>query len=158
MMASPFAFPFGSTPDPAPQEPIGGLTRDGFVVTPNDTLNYMQKVDAAMKSLDADVSKSGDAAFRASWSDFFAGWSKFFADHQPWYMRLSGTVYDETEDYESTLDKWREQFIARGGSPTAPKSGADRPDIVGALKWGAAAVIAAAVAYGVYEIAGKRRI
>jgi hypothetical protein len=95
------------------------------VVTPGDTLNYMERVDTEMTSLDRDILAADlanqDLGFFAAWKEFFASWKQFFADHSPYWARLGANTYNQTEQYEKQLSFWYEEFRKRSGrSTTAP--------------------------------------
>lgn len=90
------------------------------IVTPGTTLSYMKRIDASMDALNADIASQGQGQFKTSWQQFYQSWKQFFADHQGWFSRLSGAVYDEAEKYDRELDKWRASFESNGGKPTAP--------------------------------------
>lgn len=101
----------------------------GFVVTPQDTLDYLNKVNTAVNSLEQDILTSAFARtrFSAAWSEWADQWREFYREHLPWYERLSGHVYDQTEQYELNLNAWREAFVKAGGKPTAPPSNPGSP-------------------------------
>lgn len=97
------------------------VTQAGFIVMPATVLAYMKRVDAQMQNLNADIAKSNvRAEFKEQWGRFHASWRTFFEDHQSWWSRGWGSVYDETEKYEVELRKWFDAFQREGGQPVAP--------------------------------------
>jgi len=96
----------------------------GFYVSPQDILDYMNRVNVGVELMNEDVRRSGiskrDAAFYWGWNDWVAIWRQFYNDHLPWHARLTGAVYDETEVKERELVEWRRKFEERGETPTAP--------------------------------------
>lgn len=155
MMASPFMFSFDAPPSPTP-------------TLPGDVINYIVQVNAEVEALNADMLAAiadGKVAvpqeFREQRNAFYKEWRWFSGNYlaNGWVTTLPSSAWDQTAQYESKNEAWRDKFKALGGSSIGPGP-QDRPqgsDVTGAVKWGAAAVIAAAVAYGVYEFAGKRR-
>lgn len=152
MTASPFQFSF--TP---PQSPP--------VTLPGDVIAYIVQVDEEINALNADmiaaISAGNDMSqdFKDQRDQFVNDWIKY----KDWYLSygwgssLPGNAWDQVAQYESKNEAWRDKFKALGGK-TGPGP-QDRPqgaDVAGAVKWGAAAVVAAAAAYGVYRFAGKR--
>lgn len=152
-MTSPFTFLF--TPPTSP-----GLT------LPADVFALIIQVDAEIGALNADMiaamnsGKDLPQEFKDQRDQFVVDWTKY----KDWYLSygwtasLPGNAWDQVVQYEAKNEAWRDRFKALGGK-TGPGP-QDRPqgaDVTGAVKWSAAAVIAAAVAYGVYEFAGKRR-
>ena len=154
MMASPFMFAF--TPPASPTPTLYG-----------DVINYARQVDAEIASLNADMAaqqKDGrvslSADFIAARNAFCVEWIAFFNAYQEWgYLtQLPSGAWDQVAQYESKNEDWVKKFQAIGGkrSGSAPQDRPQGADVAGAVKWGAAAVIAGAVAFGVYSIAGKR--
>jgi len=96
----------------------------GFYVSPQDILDYMNRVNLSVEVMNEDVRRSGivnrDGAFYWGWNDWVAIWRQFYNDHLPWHARLTGAVYDETEVKERELMAWRKKFEERGETPTAP--------------------------------------
>lgn len=155
MMASPFMFSF--TPPPSPTPTLYG-----------DVINYARQVDAEIASLNQDMASQQAAGkvaippdFIAARNAFCAEWIAFFAAYQEWgYLtQLPSGAWDQVAQYESKNEDWVEKFKALGGkrSGSGPQDRPQGADVSGAVKWAAAAVIALAAAYGVYEFVGKRR-
>lgn len=97
----------------------GDVTQAGWIVMPSTILAYMQRVDAEMQNVDSDITRSSvSAGFKAQWARFYGSWKTFFADHQSWVSRGWGSVYDETEKFESQLHTWHAAFTAAGGKST----------------------------------------
>lgn len=97
----------------------------GFVVGPQDALDYMNRVNLAVDLFNEDVRRSGivnrDAAYYWGWNDWRSIWREFYQEHLPWHARLNAAaVYDETEVKERELTEWRKKFEERGETPTAP--------------------------------------
>lgn len=154
-MASPFMFSFTAPSSPTP-------------TVPGDVFNYILQVDREIRSLNDDMA-SAQASGKVAFPDDFVSQRKAFWDEWAffssnyisigWASSVPSTAWDQTAQYEAKNEAWRDKFKALGGSSVGPGP-QDRPqgaDVTGAVKWGAAAVIAATVAYGVYEFAGKRR-
>ena len=155
MMASPFVFSF--SPPSSPNPTLYG-----------DVINYARQVDSEIAALNTDMAAQQGASkvtlpadFIVARNAFCAEWIAFFSAYQEWgYLtQLPSGAWDQVAQYESKNEDWVKKFQDIGGK----RSGAppqDRPqgaDVAGAVKWGAAAVIAAAAAYGIYEFVGKRR-
>jgi len=154
MTTSPFLFSFT-----APQSPTPTLY--------GDVINYARQVDGEIASLNADMTAQQSAGrvsltpdFIAARNAFCAEWIAFFNAYQTWgYLtQLPSGAWDQVAQYESKNEDWVKKFEAIGGkrSGSAPQDRPQGTDVAGAVKWGAAAVIAGAVAFGVYKIAGKR--
>ncbi|HSN99564.1 MAG TPA: hypothetical protein VLS89_14820 [Candidatus Nanopelagicales bacterium] len=96
----------------------------GFIVTPQDMLDYLNRVNLSAELLNEDVRRTKiatkNAAFYWAWQDWLIVWRQFYNEHLPWHARLSGGVYDETEVKERELMEWRQRFEALGEKPTAP--------------------------------------
>jgi hypothetical protein len=96
----------------------------GFYVSPQDILDYMNRVNLAADLFNEDVRRSGiqkrDGAFYWGWNDWLVIWRQFYNEHLPWYARLSGSVHDETEVKERELIEWRKKFESLGEKPTSP--------------------------------------
>lgn len=96
----------------------------GIFVTPQDMLDYLNRVNLAAEVLDEDIRRAEmakkSAAFYWGWNDWLIVWREFYREHLPWHARLSGSVYDETELRERELMDWRKRFESLGGKPTAP--------------------------------------
>lgn len=155
MIASPFIFAFSAPPSPTP-------------TLPGDVINYIVQIDHEVEALNADMLSaiaSGKVAmsedFKSQRNAFYGEWKWFSGNYLStgWVTTLPSSAWDQAAQYESKNEAWRDKFKALGGSSVGPGP-QDRPqgaDVTGAVKWGAAAVIAGAVAYGVYEFVGKRR-
>jgi hypothetical protein len=129
----------------------------GFIVLPDDILDYMSKVNDAMTAMDVDVQKQAAGTdFATGWTRFLGGWRKFWDDHQSYWSRWQGSVWDETEIWERDLSKWRDMFTNVGGRPTTPRPTDDRPDPLGsALKTGAVVGALGLVAWLFWETHGR---
>jgi hypothetical protein len=126
--------------------------------TPQEALDYMNRVNLSVDLLNEDVRRSGiarrDAAFYWSWNDWRAIWRQFYQDHLPWHARLyPDGVYEETEVKERELMDWRKGFESRGGQPTAPApqgpggGGDDKPPTLGdiGMKLAQGAIVVAGI-------------
>lgn len=94
----------------------------GLLVTPQATLDYMNRVNAAMRNTDDDVDASSKLPpeFRTQWKRFLAAWYEFYNEHLSWWARQWSSVYDETEVYENELIGWRGKMRAYGEVPESP--------------------------------------
>lgn len=154
-VSSPFQFAFTPPSSPTP-------------TLPGDVINYVVQVNSEIGSLSSDMlsaNTSGkiplSADFVSQRDAFIAEWSAFRDNYLSvgWSVTIPSSAWDQVAQYESKNEAWRDQWKALGGIPSAPGP-QDRPaapDVTGAVKWGAAAVIAAAVGYGVWRFAGPRR-
>lgn len=153
-MPSPFVFSFDAPPSPT-------------VTTPTAVFDLMRQVEVEIAGLDQDIGFAAlqGLVFPAGWreqrSSFVDEWRNFVSAYVGigWTVTLPGTAWDQTAQYEAKNEAWRDKFKALGGNSVGPGP-QDRPqgaDVTGAVKWCAAAVIAAVVAYGVYEFVPKRR-
>jgi len=154
MMASPFTFTFSPPSSPTP-------------TLPGDVISYMIQVDGEIEALNNDMITAISAGllvpqdFRVQRNAFYQEWRTFSGTYLATGLinTLPSTAWDQTAQYESKNEVWREKFKALGGAPVGPGP-QERPqgaDVTGAVKWGAAAVIAAVAAYGVYRFADKKR-
>ena len=151
MMASPFQFSFNAPPSP-------------WFTSPSDVKNYIRIVGGEISSLNADIMAAANAGkvtndFVAQRAFFVTEWNAFADEYNSsgWFWTAPNTAWDQTAQYQAKNEAWRSQLQAAGVKPTEPgaqERPAD-PDVAGAVKWAAAAGIAAAVAYGVYKFAGR---
>lgn len=154
-VSSPFQFAFTPPSSPTP-------------TLPGDVINYVVQVNNEIGSLNNDMlsaNASGKVALPADLlaqhDAFIVEWN-FFRDNYlsvGWGITLPSSAWDQVAQYESKNEWFRDKWKLLGGNPSGPGP-QDRPagpDVTGAVKWGAAAVIAAAVGYGVWRFAGPRR-
>lgn len=148
MATSPFTFTFGFMPPHSPTPTLYG-----------DVINYGRQVDAEIASLNNDMAAGKIALspeFVITRNAFCAEWIAFFGAYQDWGWAtgLPSGAWDQVGQYQAKNEAWKEQFRALGGKPTGPgpQERPAPPDITGAVKWGAAAVIFTAVAYGAYRV------
>lgn len=123
----------------------------GFIATPGDILAFIEKVDSAASTLNGDILASpllfGDPSWSAAWVAWFGNWKKFVKDHESWTSRLSGTVWDQTEDYERQFNDYRAQFIRKGGKTGAPVSNTGSSGGLPSLSDISNLIVVAALAY-----------
>lgn len=89
-----------------------------------------------------------------AWGQFFAAWTAFHDEETPTIIG-SGRRYDEAIAYREQLGAWQEQLRAKckiPGSIVKPSDESDASNISSAVRWGAVAVIAVAVVYGVRTV------
>lgn len=124
------------------------------VVWPSDVEAKKRQIDPSMQSTNEAVRTCAavDDGSRRAWGQFFAAWSSFRAESVPWFG--AANKYDEALDYGRQLAGWQEQLRAKctipGPPPISPKELDE--STISAVKWGAAAVIAVAVVYGVRTV------
>lgn len=124
------------------------------VVWPSDVEAKKRQIDPSMQATNQAVFSCTalDDGSRMAWSKFFAAWISFRAEDVPWFG--AANKYDEALDYGRQLGGWQDQLRAKctipGPPPIAPKELEE--STISAVKWGAAAVIAVAVVYGVRTV------
>ena len=152
MTRSPFMFSF--TPDPAPA-----------FVTWTSVLQYIWKVDDEINALNRDIAAQNERV-PADWLSQRDAWWKNWKDYRDrqsefttWSTQFPGDMWQNTGYWQAENEIWRKQFVGYGGAPVGPEpqKAPEGPDVIGAVKWGAAAAIAAVAAYGVYRFAGAKK-
>lgn len=134
----------------------------GFIITPQDILDYMNRVDWYASRLKEDIEAKKDVPgdIWAAFADWWAVWRKFYADHESWWNRQFSSVYDETEVKERELTQLRARFIASGGKSSTPKPEGPAVDPPGGTSFGTQiaglAIGVAVVAGGVLYLATRR--
>jgi len=64
--------------------------------------------------------KSYQGAFVHNWGEFEREWQAWFAENSALSSRMWGGTRDTALDYRERAKKWREQFLALGGTANAP--------------------------------------
>lgn len=143
--------------DPIARKLAGGCARRqsmGLIgVWPSDVADLKARIDPSMKATDRGVAScaSLSANERKAWADFFAAWERFRDSDVPWFG--SAAKYDEADAYRVSLGGWQELLTGQC-AVAGPKVGTEPEGAMlsSTVKWGAAAVIAVAVVYGVRTI------
>ena len=84
----------------------------GWIVTPQGMLDYMREVDRFIEAIHGavwDDTPTGKipGAMRLGFLRFLSDWKTFFKEHEGFLDRLSGSVADTTERYETDAVAWR---------------------------------------------------
>jgi hypothetical protein len=136
----------------ADDDDVGAL-----VVTPSAIKDEMDTVDAFVRQLDVDIQASNvRQPFKDAFNAFRDEWRRFNAEHETWWGRLWGAVYEKATDYRRRAEEWRKAFLAEGGYTAVP-SVAPPPSKAGgssAYLWLAGAGLAA---LGLSSVASMRR-
>ena len=132
----------------------------GWIITPQDILDYMNRVDWYAERLKIDIESFPNvpADLRASFDSWWIVWREFYAEHESWWSRQFSSVYDEVEIKEREVKELRARLIKAGGSsstPTPEGPAVDPPSPPVTQYAGAAIGVAAAVALVVY-VASRR--
>lgn len=137
-----------------------GATMGGVIGTWWSDVDALKtRLDPAFQATDADVTKcaavlAGGAAEVAAWKAFMASWNTYRQD--PGGLLFgSAEAYDTGLAYEKQLSAWRVQLRADGctqSAPDIPAPSSAESEIPSAVKWAAAAVIAASAAYAVLSL------
>lgn len=89
----------------------------GFIYSPQDILDWMNRTNASISQLGSDISSSNvRIEFKSVWAGFRATWQQFYDDHQSWWSRLTGTVADEVANYEEEYRQWLSRYLAEPGN------------------------------------------
>lgn len=132
----------------------GGQTMGLIGVWPSDVDALKRSIDPSMVATDAAVKACAQLSpgERSAWADFFKAWKGYHDEPTPFLFGL-GAKYDEGLAYRQQLGGWQEQLRRTCTIPGPAVSTEDEhAALFSALKWGAAAVIAASVVYGVREV------
>jgi hypothetical protein len=93
-------------------------------VTPGNIRDEEDSIDAAVRTLDADITATGSVALVAAWRAFRAGWDEFYAGEggvTGWFGRfLSSSSLEKALDYRKQLEAWRARYMQEGGNPSGP--------------------------------------
>ena len=124
---------------------IGGILPD--VVWPSDVRELKLRIDPSMVSTDAAVKSCTTISDgeREAWGLFYAAWRVWFAAPEPWIFGAS-VDWDNTKALEAQLAGWQEQLRQKCNVPGPIVQDDTKLDLSG-LKWVAAAVIVASLAY-----------
>lgn len=144
------------SPAPAPQAPPNP-TRGGIlphIIWPSTAKAAEAELLAEASAWNTSVQASCDATTKASWAPFYSALVAFTST-DPGIWGLGGFM-DRVQSWEDALYQW-ELFLQTkcpGGTapvinPAPPEPPSPWPDV---LKWGAIAVGAVAVAYGVGKV------
>lgn len=96
--------------------------RNALVVMPAEILSEMETVNAIVLQLGRDVARTSvPPVFAEGWAAFASEWAQFFAEHQSWWSRTWGAVYEKTVEYRKRAASWRAELERQGGRPTGPK-------------------------------------
>ena len=87
-------------------------------VTPADVDAIRARVDAVVRTLDAQAPSCLGPAQLAAWQAFRAGWSVFLAVPSSWLH--TAAQMDQSEAYEQQVANWQREFQAAGCASTAP--------------------------------------
>lgn len=128
----------------------------GWIVTPQGTLDYMNEVDRYIVAIGDAVGRQGlkvPGPTLVAWWKFAADWKAFYEAHKDFVDRLSGSVADTTERYETDATQWKNVlagFIALDNVVFDPNKKPGGPSLEGlgdSLPWVAiiAVVLAGAV-------------
>lgn len=121
------------------------------VVWPSDVETLKRQIDTSAQATNAAVQNCLTLPLdeKAAWIRWFEAWTKFRAESVPTFG--SANVYDTAEVYQSQLAEWQEQLKAscKVPGPKVRDPSTEGSEQISLVKWGAAAVIAVAVVYGV---------
>lgn len=115
---------------------------------------FKARIDPFFDATDGAVDRCAGLApeEKASWSAFYLTWKAHRSTETNWFFAFE--QWRITCSYALTLDGWRDKLKGSCAIPgpaviEVPKTA---EDVLTAVKWGAAAVIVAAVVYGVTRI------
>jgi len=123
-------------------------------VWPSDVDAIKRSVDPSMVATDLAVRRCAEVspAEMAAWGGFYAAWRSFHDEATPW-MFGTGAKYDEGLAYRAQLGGWQELLRSKCTIPGPHVSSVEEGAAMSsAIRWGAAAVIAVAVVYGVRTV------
>jgi hypothetical protein len=109
-----------------------------LVVTPGAMLDEMNTVDALVRQLDIDVQASNvRQPFKTAFVAFRDEWRRFYAEHESWWGRMWGAVYEKIVDFRRRAEEWRQAFLREGGNTAVPSIAppGDKPSIPTAYLW-----------------------
>lgn len=130
-----------------------GQTIGLFAVWPSETRDLILRIDPSMVATDAAV-RSCTALAPAevqAWNGFFQSWRAFAAEGVPTFG--SARKWDEAEAYRVQLSGWQDELSTKCTIPGPKLSPPDTAgDVSSAVKWVAAAVVAASLVYGIRTV------
>jgi hypothetical protein len=109
-----------------------------LVVTPGAMLDEMRTVDALIRQIEIDVKASSvRQAFKDAFASFREEWRKFYAEHESWWGRMWGAVYEKILDFRRRAEEWRQAFLREGGNTAVPSVAppGEKPAISNAYLW-----------------------
>ncbi len=132
-----------------------------LVVTPGAMLAEMNTIDATVRQLDIEIMSSVvNVEFKDAWRRFVAEWQVFHQNHEDWWDRTWGVIYDKVLDYRRRVEEWRGQFHRAGGhsvSPPLPAAPGGPPVAWNKLYWLAAALVGTWALTSVASTVGRAR-
>jgi hypothetical protein len=123
-------------------------------VWPGDVAAIKRSIDPSMVATDqaARGCASVSPAELAAWAGFYSAWRSFADEPTPWVFG-TGSKYDEALSYKAQLGGWQELLRRKCAIPgPAVSSVEEGAALASAVKWGAAAVVAVAVVYGIRTV------
>ena len=109
-----------------------------LVVTPSAMKDEMNTVDALVRQLDLDVQASRvRQEFKVAFGAFRQEWGAFYKEHEGWWGRLWGAVYEKILDFRRRAEEWRQAFLREGGNTAVPSVAppGDKPALSNAHLW-----------------------
>lgn len=127
------------------------------IVGPSDVAKIKRDLEPQMTATDNAVRDCAavDLATRAAWAGFFSRWLAYRDDWDSVLGFGSSSRYDQGVAMQGELSRW--QAVLRGTcnvpGPAVVDPAAVDDRVFSVVKWGAAAVIAVAIVYGVRTVA-----